>query len=212
MPQDPPHCTPDLYGQTGAGGRGQKCVLVHSTHAPVLVLQPWANQLCKRGAELVPPENMTPAVCPTWEACLHCQLGKCCSRHDRGLPTFWSPTRRAVPKYVLHSFCSIKSPSMSDLFSMQVVFAQLGKYWTSKFFLGNKFPLKSMRQASHLFLWLFLYIKQLYERKIFQLCLEASTLQYAAARSQIKHKNEWTELQACTFPYTIVAIISKLTF
>lgn len=63
-PQDPPRCTPDQHGQTGAGGRGQKCVLALSAHVPVLVLQPWPNQLWERGAGLVPPENMTPAECP----------------------------------------------------------------------------------------------------------------------------------------------------
>lgn len=127
MPQDPRGHMSGMYGQTGAG-------VAHTQILPATILQPWANQPCKKGAGLAPPENMTLAVCPIMEsaelACFHkcCQLCKHCGHHSKGLLTFQSPTRRAVPKYVFHSFCSIKSPSMSDLFSMQIVFAQLGKY------------------------------------------------------------------------------------
>lgn len=102
----------------------------------------------------IPSPNMIPAAChplaPKEIACFcrRCEPCKCCE-----LLAFLSLARRAVLKCVFQSFCSIKRPNMSDLFSMQIVFAQLGKYWTSKFFLGNKFPLKSMRQASYLFLW-----------------------------------------------------------
>lgn len=104
----------------------------------------------------IPSQNVIPAAChplaPKEIACFCrcCEPCKCCR-----LLVFLSLARRAVLKCVFQSFCSIKRPNMSNLFSMQIVFAQLGKYWTSKFFLGNKFPLKSMRQASYLFLWSF---------------------------------------------------------
>lgn len=152
-----------VWSSRGRGGWKQVLALPpHAQILPATILQPWANQQREKGAALVPPENVTSDVWPTMvsseeSACFGkcCQLCKRCSHHGKGLLTSQSPARRVVPEDVFQYFCRIKSPSKSNLFSMQIVFAQLGKYWTSKFFLGNKFPSKSMRQASHLFLWCF---------------------------------------------------------
>lgn len=62
-----------LYVQcvrSSRGWGGWKHVWSLPTHAqtqflPDTCLQPGADQLCKKGSALVPPENVTPAVCPT---------------------------------------------------------------------------------------------------------------------------------------------------
>lgn len=151
-----------VWSSRGRGGWKHVLALpIHAQLLPAVVLQPQANLLCEKWVGLSRPETMSPTVCPTMLSdklaciCTCCQLCECCSHRSKGLLTFPGHATRTVPKYVFHSFCSIKSPSKSNLFSVQIGFAQLGKYWTSKFFLGNKFPLKSMRQASHLFPWHF---------------------------------------------------------
>lgn len=132
-------------------------------------LQPWGStNLCHAPAvctNVIPPKTLIPpqnVILAAWDPTAPKELAsfhKCYEPCKQcRLLAFLSPARRAILIYYYYyylSFCSIKSPNMSDLFSMQIVFAQLGKYWTSKFFLVNKFPLKSMRQASHLFLWSF---------------------------------------------------------
>lgn len=153
-----------VWASRGWGGWKRVSALPAHAHAQVLaarVLQPWANQLCEKGQASFLLKTWLLLYVPWWYMRSLPAFANAVNSANAAVITakgcwlFKAPQEGLHQKYVFHCFCSIKSPSQSNLFSMQIGFAQLGKYWTSKFFLGNKFPLKSMRQASHLFLWRF---------------------------------------------------------
>lgn len=135
-----------------AGG-GWKCVSALPTHAqaqllPATVLQPWANQLCKKGAGLVPPENVTLAVCPTMVSeelvCFRkcCRLCKHCGRHGKGHADFSKPCKKGCPKICFSLFLQHQKPKYVRSIFHANRFCTTRKILNQQILLGKQIPIK----------------------------------------------------------------------